>query len=432
MHPGPVKLSDMFSILLNWRCHRIAFAADIKQMYRQMLIDPNDITYQRVFWRSDTSHEIKEYCINRLTFGTNFAPSFAIMGLHFLAGEEKVNYPNGAEIIRNDTYMDDTMSGNSSIELALRDQREIIGLLNSGGMELHKWASNAVELLEAVPETCREVNVQISSDESIKALGTFWNTTTDTFNFRVISDETKEKYTKRQVMSTTCKLFDPLGLISPVIARAKILMKEIWRSDCDWDEQINTELESKWLKYLFELRSLNNLQINRWIAFSPNYVSVQLHGFCDASFHAYGAVIYLRVVDESNQIHTSLVMSRSRVTPMSPLTIPRLELCGAVVLTELMQYVLQSIRHMQFNTSEIKFWTDSQTALQWIRSDPNRWQTFVSNRVAKVQRSSQIEQWNHVRTFDNPADLISRGASPEDLRTSIRFVVAWSKMVERK
>ncbi|XP_031638124.1 uncharacterized protein LOC116350465 [Contarinia nasturtii] len=421
LYPGPVMLADLVAILLNWRCHRIAFCADIQQMYRQIRIHPDDITYQRLFWRKNFDEEIQEYCMNRLTFVTNFAPSFAIMGLHYLAKNEEAKFPQGSEIIRNDTYMDDTISGSSTTESALRDQHETIEILNSAGMNLRKWASNAPELLQSVPEEHRVdfgKNVSLTKHESIKTLGTFWNTSTDTFHFQLSIDCSSKQFTKREIMSTICRLFDPLGIISPVISRAKILMKDVWRSNCGWDEAVDTELEAKWRKYIFELQTLNEIRANRWISFSPNYISVQLHGFCDASFHAYGAGIYLRIVDENEQISTSLVMSKSKVAPMSPVTIPRLELCGAVVLAELMEYTINTLRHIKVKPEDIKLWTDSQTALQWIRTDPNRWQMFVSNRVAAIQKASNINQWNHVRTFDNPADLISRGASPNDLCSS--------------
>lgn len=420
LYPGPVKLADLTAVLINWRCHRIAYMADIAKMYRQIRIDESDITYQRIFWRNHPNETIKEYCLNRLTFGTNFAPSFAIMSVQHLSRLERENYPNGAEVIEKDTYMDDTMSGNATIELALRDQREAINILNSAGMELRKWASNSNVLIEAVPECQREMTVPLSldGDESIKALGTFWNTSTDVFDFRVNIDDTKDSYTKRSIMSTICKLFDPLGLVSPVVAKAKMLMKEIWRTECDWDDTVSTELDVKWRKYLSELKSIKFIKVSRWIGYLPNVYSIQLHGFCDASMQAYGAVIYLRVIDEANEIRTHLIISKSKVAPMTSPTIPRLELCGAVVLARLMQYVIKSMRHFHVKPTDVKLWTDSQTVLQWLRSDPSRWDVFVANRAMEIHKSTEVEQWQHVRTFDNPADLISRGASPEELQAS--------------
>lgn len=418
LYTGPVMLADLLSILINWRCHRIAYCADIQQMYRQIHIHPSDITYQRLFWRSDFSEEIKEYCMNRLTFGTNFAPSFAIMGIKYLAKTEEAKFPHGAAIIRDDTYMDDTMSGNSTTELALRDQRETIDILQGAGLNLRKWASNSKEILEAVPEEHREVNVSLDRHESIKALGTFWDTATDTFSFRVNIDESKEIFTKRAIISTICKLFDPLGLVSPVIARAKLLMKRVCRSTSDWDEKVDESIATDWRKYLLELQSLHLIKPDRWISFLPNHISLQLHGFCDASLEAYGAVIYLRAVHASNEITTRLILSKSRVAPMTPTTITRLELCGAVVLAELMKFVINTMRHMKIEAKDVKLWTDSQTALQWISNDPSRWQMFVANRVVAIQKATRIEQWRHVRSEDNPADLISRGASPNDLHLS--------------
>lgn len=420
LYPGPVKLADLTAVLINWRCHRIAYMADITKMYRQIRIDESDITYQRIFWRSHPTDQIREYCLNRLTFGTNFAPSFAIMSLHHLAQLEREKFPHGAEVIANDMYMDDAMSGNSSVELALRDQCESISILKSAEMDLRKWVSNANELLEAVPESHREISVPlaVNGDESIKALGTYWNTSTDVFEFRVSIDDTKPSYTKRAIMSTICKLFDPLGLVSPVVAKAKMFMKEVWRSECDWDDVVSSELDVQWRKYLSELKAIKHIKVRRWIGYLPNSLSIQLHGFCDASTRAYGAHIYLRVIYPSNDIRTHLIISKSKIAPMTSPTIPRLELCGAVVLAELMQYVRTTIRHEQVKPADVKLWTDSQTVLQWLRSDPSRWDMFVSNRVMAIQKKSEVEQWQHVRTFDNPADLVSRGASPGDLKSS--------------
>lgn len=420
---GPLLLADLVSILLNWRCHPFVFVADIQKMYRQIRIDEEDISYQRILWRNNTSEPIQEYCLNRLTFGTNFAPFAAIRTLHELAKLEANRSPNASDIIRNDMYMDDVLSGGSTIENTLEKQDSVKNVLASAGLELTKFGSNTKEILEAIPVEDREVHnidhdLSFSTDETIKTLGVYWNAAADCFMFKVNIDATTEKFTKRSTLSSIAKLFDPIGVVAPVLTTAKIIMKKIWSLQSDWDSQISADLKSEWKQYVNDLQKLPSLKVARWVSVSPNDISYELHGFSDASTLAYGAVVYLRVIDQYNEVKTHLIMAKSKIAPTKPMTIPRLELCGALLLSKMMNYVKQCIRHINFDTTDIKFFTDSAIVLHWLQNDPNRWTIFVANRVCTILETSTIEQWHHVRTHQNPADLISRGSTPNELASS--------------
>ena len=139
---------------------------------------------------------------------------------------------------------------------------------------------------------------------------------------------------------------------------------------------------------------------------------MELYGFCDASEQAYAAVIYLRMMDLDGGIEVSLVTSKTKVAPIKRLTIPRLELCGAYLLAQLLHHVQQV-----FNLSldQIYAWTDSTIVLSWLIGNPRRFNTYVANRVSYIVELIAPNRWNHVHGTDNPADCASRGLFPVEL-----------------
>ncbi|GFU75626.1 integrase catalytic domain-containing protein [Trichonephila clavipes] len=136
-----------------------------------------------------------------------------------------------------------------------------------------------------------------------------------------------------------------------------------------------------------------------------------IHGFADASTAAYGAVLYAQSISEED-VSTRLLCSKSRVAPVKPITIPRLELCACVLLSQLLEKVLHSLT---LPIQQIMLWTDSNIVLAWIQRSPEQLKTFIGNRIKIIQRLTQNCQWNHVSSNENPADLISRGLNASDI-----------------
>ena len=191
----------------------------------------------------------------------------------------------------------------------------------------------------------------------------------------------------------------------------KILFQAVCKSQADWDDPLDSDIEQQWAMSAQDLRQTKAITVERYYFsdLSPSDVStIQIHGFSDASESAYGAVVYLRVETNSGNIVTKLVTSKSRVAPIKGETIPRLELMGAVVLARLINSVQSALSGtLKFNDAFC--WVDSQIALWWIWGTTKEFKQFVQNRVLEVRRLVKPEHWNYCPTDVNPADIVSRG-----------------------
>ncbi|XP_014835554.1 PREDICTED: uncharacterized protein LOC106913412, partial [Poecilia mexicana] len=214
--------------------------------------------------------------------------------------------------------------------------------------------------------------------------------------------------TKRSVLRTSARIFDPIGFLTPFTVRVKCLFQEMWEKGLSWDEPLPTDLEEKWEQWCVELPLLHLVSIPRWYHTEINKEShtVKLHVYCDASEKAYGAVAYLQGQNNLEETITSFVASKSRVAPLKKMTLPRLELMGALIGARLGYSLLKPL-NMEKN--QLNMWTDSMITLHWIRSSARRWKPFVSNRVAEIQGLANPDLWSHCAGKMNPADLLTRG-----------------------
>lgn len=183
-------------------------------------------------------------------------------------------------------------------------------------------------------------------------------------------------------------------------------MHKLWLHKLSCDEELPVDLQREWSQFSSTLSSLSEVFVPRRIL-CDHATEVHLVGFCDASKDGYGAVIYLRPRNQSGDSQVSLLCSKSRVSPIAkPLSIPRLELCGAELLTKLVVKVMASL---DLNIDQVLLYCDSTTVLAWIHSAPSSCKVFVANRVSRIQELSRSFSWYHVSTVNNAADLVSRG-----------------------
>ncbi|GFY10964.1 integrase catalytic domain-containing protein [Trichonephila clavipes] len=273
-------------------------------------------------------------------------------------------------------------------------------------MVLHKWCGNKTELIEVFE------NYDFPDSSGIKVLGVYWNPKHDCFSFRV-KIVLHELNTKRDVLSTIARIYDPLGLLGPVVAKAKIFLQKLWMLKIDWTDLLPDTINREWRQFIESLQVVNDININRCIVVKQPEV-IELHGFSDASQSAYEAVVYCKSITSDRKMLVYLIASKSRVAPTKQTTIPRLELCAATLLAKLVHRVKQALK---LNVTNNFLWSDSMIVLSWMRKDSYQLKTFVANRIATIQEMTSSEQWRYVATEDNSADFVSRGMDSLKLKT---------------
>ena len=159
----------------------------------------------------------------------------------------------------------------------------------------------------------------------------------------------------------------------------------------------------KWEAWKRELHDFEQLSLGRCIKTSNFHkiINISLHNFSDASEIGYGKCSYLRVVDENENTHCSLIMGKARVAPKKFVSIPRLELVAAVLSVKISNMIKKNI---QLQELDEYFWTDSRVVLGYTANDTRAFRTFVANRVHMIQVNSNIEQWKYVPSKENPVD----------------------------
>ena len=409
---GPRVQPELFPILIQFRLFQVAICADVEKMFRQIRIHEEDADWQRILWRDSPDETVKEYRLNTVTYGTACAPYLSTRILRQLAEDEKEKFPSASRATLRHFYVDDLLSGASTKEEAMQLVTELQEMMKKGGFSLRKWISTIPDVLKNIPEELRAVDTQhtFDKDQSVKILGIAWLPGTDTFTFNITVSQ-HEVLTKRRVLSDVARIFDPLGWLAPTVIIAKIFLQELWSYNLGWDEELPEQLTTKWRTFQEQLPLLSNIKVPRSILV-PNPSDIQVHGFCDSSEKAYCAALYILSVDSEQKVTTALLTSKTRVAPVKSQSLPRLELCSALLLATLLQATLPTLN---IPISGTFAWSDSKITLAWIQSEPRRWQPFVANRVAQIQELVPNVHWNFVSGLQNPADCGTRGIPPEKL-----------------
>ena len=201
--------------------------------------------------------------------------------------------------------------------------------------------------------------------------------------------------TRRGILSIVTSIYDPLGIAAPFVLPAKSILQDLCRKGVGWDEPIPEEHRIRWERWLAELPILAEFSVDRClkpVEFGP-VVSCQLHHFSDASESAYGAVSYVRMINQDEKIHCAFLIGKSRVAPLKSMTIPRLELSAATVSVRLDK---MARRELELPIDDSIFWSDSTSVLRYIENQDKRFNTFVANRIGTIRDNSSSSQWRHV------------------------------------
>lgn len=415
---GPTIQPELVNHLIKQRFHKIVLCGDISKMYRQILVSPADRKFQLIVWRRPGETQIRTFQLNTVTYGTASAPYQAIAAVTALAKKEEI-LRIGAAVIESSLYVDDMMTGGETDAEVIQIYSEVKTLLPKGCFHIRKFQTNSAIVMAQIPEEERGTSIRVGNNDVIKTLGLNWNPTPDTFTY-YYEEEKCVKETKRSVLSKASRLFDPLGLLQPVTIRAKILIQQLWALKSDWDEPLTQAEFTAWQLLEEDFHRVEDISIPRYVLGGPKISDVQLHGFADASMKAYAAAVYVRTISDEGSTTVQLLMAKTRVAPLKTVSIARLELCATLLLAELFVKIKEA---MPIVASRTYCWTDSMTVLKWVTGSPHLWETFVANRVTKIQELTATYEHRHVPGKMNPADLASRGVDVEQLTPdSIWFV----------
>ncbi|XP_058456353.1 uncharacterized protein LOC131433776 [Malaya genurostris] len=421
---GPDLLTSLSGVLSGFRERKVAICADIREMFHQILMKKEDRHAQRILWRNDSSMIHQVYLMDVATFGSTSSPCSAQYVKNINAREFANQFPHAADAIERKHYVDDYLDSVDSVADAIKRAEEVKYIHSRGGFEIHFWLSNSEEFRKRVGDTkpVTEKSLAVSSNPHgmERVLGMQWIPTEDVFTYTAASDPVPVWPTKREVLSTVMKIFDPLGLLSHLIVHGKVLIQDIWRSNTGWDDPVPEALTARWQKWTELLRKLYLVRIPRCYfpdKISPEIESIQLHVFVDASESAYACAAYFRAI-VSGKIQRSLVAGKSKVAPLKSLTIPKLELQAAVIGARLLKSICSTHTlpiHQRF------VWTDSRTVLSWIVSDQRIYRQFVSVRVGEILTLTSPAEWRWIASMQNVADEATKWGTGPNLEPDSRW-----------
>ncbi|XP_071128314.1 uncharacterized protein [Mytilus edulis] len=396
----PPIMTDLTEILVRFRMYKYAVTADIEKAFLHIELDVDDRDVARFYWLEnpmDTESRLITYRFKVVLFGATCSPFMlsATLMKHFRDNPSTTS----TELQRN-LYVDNVLTSFTDKQSLLKFYTESRKLLSEAGFNLRSWNSNSTEL-----QNVAGLDKIGDNDDIVKILGMRWDRESDDLKFQQIEFMEKDRMiTKREVLRTSSRIFDPLGLITPITVKAKLFMQTLWKAKLDWDECLSDELRSKWQVIALDIEEATKIVFPRMLTEGVINEKTSLHIFTDASQLAYGACAYLVTANSS-----ILVMAKNRVVPVKPISLPRLELMGALIGARLATHLLKVIP-----TEHVYMWSDSQIVLSWIQSSKIL-KPFVANRLKEIRKLTENAEWNYCPTDDNPADYLTRGIYAKQL-----------------
>jgi hypothetical protein len=425
---GPDFYRPLPDVLIKFRQHRYGFSADIKDMFHRVKIRKEDIHSQRFLDRGlDRINPPQEFVMEAMTFGATCSPSSAQYVKNRNAEEFRSEFPGAVDAIIQNHYVDDYLDSQPDRDSALQRMLQVIAIHKHGGFQICNWISSDPTLLDQIPAELKAdiKTLSFAPENTERVLGLYWDQSSDSFTFMshfiTVSEDIlngEKRPTKREVLSLLMSIFDPMGFISHFTVKAKILLQDTWRTGIGWNDELPTQFIDKWNNWIQELKILTTVRIPRCYEEDVEQAdNIQLHLFTDASSQAFSTVGYFRF-QFSTHINVALVMARSRVAPLRPMSIPRLELQAAVMGSRLAESIKRS---HNFKILETHFWSDSTTVINWLKSDARNFHTFVANRVGEIEELTNGDQWHWIPTDLNVADEATRDNKPCDFSSDARW-----------
>ena len=423
---GANKLPLIVSLLLRFRARRYALAADVSMAYNAVKLVPEHFKYQQYLWKEglDMANPTITMVIRTLIYGVRPSGNLTGAGFVRLADYAREHFPHldkGAAVIRDDTYVDDSVASFDSLDECHTVASAMVEVLSLGGAVIKDFAFSATPPSEKLSVDGIHVGV----------LGYSWATISEELFLAVrpttlgkgrtakkcsegkdeLWDVLKTTFTKRTLQGQLARIYDPLGLATPITANIKLDLAEVVSLKTEWDEKLPERLLPKWVDTLVRIQRLRKIAFPRSIMpENPMSTNIQLVVSVDASKDVAVAAVHARVSLGNGEYSCRLLTAKSRLVHTS--TVPRGELKAAVMGASLAHAVVTDLGRQ---VDDILFVTDSTIVLFWLAHDARPLQTAVRNAVVEIRRLSDVSRWYHVASENNVADLGTRFLEVEEV-----------------
>ena len=424
---GPDLTNQIIGVLTRFREDQVALVGDIESMFYQVRVPKDQRDMLRFVWwpEGDLSAELQEYQMCVHLFGGTHSPSTCNYALRKTAKDNTEEFgEEAASTLINNFYVDDMLKSAPDVPSTLHLLKNVKQMCAAGGFPLSKFVTSSREVLQTIPSKERSKEVKdINFDEQIlpieRALGVSWCIENDSFCFRIVLKDAP--LTRRGILASVSSVYDPLGFGAPFILPVKQLLQQLCAEQKDWDDKISGSQRATWERWRNSLHLLTDVRIRRCIRPEDfgEVCDASLHHFSDAATGGYGQVSYLRLVNARDEVHCCFMMGKARVTPLKPVTVPRLELTAATTSTKV---ATQLKKELTLKWSYEVFWTDSQVVLGYIKNQTKKFHLFVANRIQAIRDVSEEDQWRYVQSSDNPADDGTRGQTVANFVKSGRWL----------
>lgn len=444
LHKGPDVLNPIRGVLLRFRSRLHAALGDVRKMYNSVWLKDKEVHLHRFLWRDCPEDDIEVFVVVRVNIGDKPAGCIAQVAMR-----ETANLPQFAamvgerRVLVEDSYVDDILTSHDDIKKLEKITKGVEEILKAGGFSLKPWIFSGQSGRSGTTSNSSSKTLVLPNqmqDEESKALGVGYEPETDklrimtSINFSKkrgkmrtgldlhedeVRSNTPSPLTRRVLLSQVAALYDPIGLATPAKQRGVILVRESYQeagkdntSKNTWDDPLSPRLREASIKLFEEYVRLGHVRFERSLT-PPGAIGRPMGvTFSDGSEASYGAVLYLRW-ETQNGVIVRLVESKAKLTPLNQKgDVIKAELCGAVFASRLRRYFEKHCR------IEVAHWihiVDSQTILGAIQKDSYGYQTFFANRIGEIQKAGPVEDWRWIEGNLNISDIITRGASPEEL-----------------
>ena len=443
-------MNNMIGILLRWREEQVALVGDIRKMFHSIHLKPLEQHCHRFPWRDlETDQEPDVYVMTRVNMGDTPAPAISTEAVYKTADMFEADSPKAANLLKRSSYVDDLIDSQPSPPEALKIARETEDMLGKGGFVVKCWqfsgepSPRTGKMLSVSDDTIVEpdgterthTNMLKGSESNLRVLGLGWNPVEDTVVFEVSLNFSKKKkgihtgsnlkkadlpqalplvLTRRIVLSQVMMIFDPLGFVCPYTLLGKIYLRETWSLKLGWDDQLPSNLRSKWVHFFCSLFQLEQLSLDRCLRPPDSVGRPWLIIFSDGSDLAHGFAAYIRWRLNSGEYWCRLIMAKCRIAPVNKLSTPQMEL-NAAVLSKRGRKVIE--KEMRFEFEKVLQIVDSETVLSMINKTSTRFKVYEGVRIGEIQAatSGDMSCWAWMSGHHNPADWLTRGRTPEEL-----------------